>query len=250
MSGLALVARALGADGDRLRPLRRLLLRGALRDGRDRARRRPRRRERARRAPRSSSRARSRPRTPSARRRRDRELHRADLLGELTRLRPTIAVTGTHGKTTTVEHARPRAARLRAWTPATSSAARCARPAPTPAGGRGSGWSSRPTSPTARCSSSRRRVAVLTNAELDHHATYSSQRDVDDDVPRLPRPGRARGRLGRPALLALRRRRLPALAVRRRARADARRLALRARRRRGRADRAGRPQRAATPRRR
>src|SRR4051812_32121013 len=31
----------------------------------------------------------------------ERELHRADLLGELTRLRPTIAVSGTHGKTTT-----------------------------------------------------------------------------------------------------------------------------------------------------
>src|SRR5690349_20241114 len=29
-----------------------------------------------------------------------RELHRAELLGELTRLRPAIAVTGTHGKTT------------------------------------------------------------------------------------------------------------------------------------------------------
>src|SRR3954468_10313927 len=29
------------------------------------------------------------------------ELHRADLLGELTRAKPTIAVTGTHGKTTT-----------------------------------------------------------------------------------------------------------------------------------------------------
>src|SRR5512132_3090506 len=29
------------------------------------------------------------------------ELHRADLLAELTRLRPTIAVSGTHGKTTT-----------------------------------------------------------------------------------------------------------------------------------------------------
>src|SRR5918999_4122431 len=32
---------------------------------------------------------------------RGRELHRAELLGELTRLKPTIAVTGTHGKTTT-----------------------------------------------------------------------------------------------------------------------------------------------------
>src|SRR5919204_421869 len=36
-----------------------------------------------------------------ARERGQRELHRAELLGELTRLKPTIAVTGTHGKTTT-----------------------------------------------------------------------------------------------------------------------------------------------------
>ena len=36
-----------------------------------------------------------------ARERGQRELHRAALLGELTRLRPTIAITGTHGKTTT-----------------------------------------------------------------------------------------------------------------------------------------------------
>ena len=36
-----------------------------------------------------------------ARERGQRELHRAELLGELTRLKPTIAVSGTHGKTTT-----------------------------------------------------------------------------------------------------------------------------------------------------
>ena len=33
--------------------------------------------------------------------RRPPEMHRADLLGELTRLKPTIAISGTHGKTTT-----------------------------------------------------------------------------------------------------------------------------------------------------
>src|SRR3954452_6409746 len=33
--------------------------------------------------------------------RRPPEMHRADLLGEITRLKPTIAVSGTHGKTTT-----------------------------------------------------------------------------------------------------------------------------------------------------
>ena len=36
-----------------------------------------------------------------ARERGQRELHRAELLGELTRLKPTIAISGTHGKTTT-----------------------------------------------------------------------------------------------------------------------------------------------------
>ena len=41
------------------------------------------------------------PERAAARERGLRELHRADLLGEITRLRPTIAVTGTHGKTTT-----------------------------------------------------------------------------------------------------------------------------------------------------
>ena len=56
------------------------------------------------RAPRSSSRRAIPPENPEraiARERGQRELHRADLLGELTRLKPTIAITGTHGKTTT-----------------------------------------------------------------------------------------------------------------------------------------------------
>ena len=47
------------------------------------------------------------------------------------------------------------------------------------------------------------------------------------DVPRLPRPGRARGGVGSPGAAGARRRRLPALALRRGARAVAGRLALR-----------------------
>src|SRR3954469_18612520 len=35
----------------------------------------------------------------------DAALHRADLLAELTRLKPTVAITGTHGKTTTTSMA-------------------------------------------------------------------------------------------------------------------------------------------------
>ena len=126
--------------------------------------------------------------------------------------------------------------RRRAWSctrcaaaasiPATWSAARCARP------GSNAGWGTGEWLVVEADESDRSllklapRIAVLTNAELDHHATYSSQRDVDDtfraflalaeeivlgDEPALTRfPGRVarpegvRARAGR---LALQRRR-------------------------------------------
>ena len=108
-----------------------------------------------------------------------RELHRADLLGEITRLRPTIAVTGTHGKTTTssmVVHA------LRG----------CGLDPSYLVGGEvrstgsNAGWGTGEWLVVEADESDRSllklspRIAVLTNAELDHHATYSSQRDVDE----------------------------------------------------------------------
>jgi UDP-N-acetylmuramate--alanine ligase len=108
-----------------------------------------------------------------------RELHRADLLGEITRLRRTIAVTGTHGKTTTssmIVHA------LRG----------CGLDPSYLVGGEvrstgsNAGWGTGEWLIVEADESDRSllklapRVAVLTNAELDHHATYSSQRDVDD----------------------------------------------------------------------
>jgi UDP-N-acetylmuramate--alanine ligase len=107
------------------------------------------------------------------------ELHRADLLGELTRLKPTLAVTGTHGKTTTasmVVHA------LRG----------CGLDPSYLVGGEvrstgsNAGWGAGEWLVVEADESDRSllklapRIAVLTNAELDHHATYSSQRDVDD----------------------------------------------------------------------
>src|SRR5687768_4586237 len=114
-----------------------------------------------------------------ARERGQRELHRADLLGELTRLKPTIAVTGTHGKTTTssmVVHA------LRG----------CGMDPSYLVGGEvrstgaNAGWGEGEWLVVEADESDRSllrltpAIAVLTNAELDHHATYSSQRDVDD----------------------------------------------------------------------
>jgi UDP-N-acetylmuramate--alanine ligase len=109
-----------------------------------------------------------------------RELHRADLLGEITALpgRGCIAVTGTHGKTTTtsmVVHA------LRACD---------LDPAYLVGGdvrstGTNAGWGTGPL--VVEADESDRSllklhpdVAVLTNAELDHHATYASREELDE----------------------------------------------------------------------
>jgi UDP-N-acetylmuramate--alanine ligase len=143
-----------------------------------------------------------------------RELHRADLLAEITRLKPTIAVTGTHGKTTTssmVVHA----LRGCGQDPAYLVGGEVRSTGTNAAWGTGdwlvveadeSDRSLLKLSPT---------IAVLTNAELDHHATYASQRDVDDtfrafialaeqvvlgDEPALTR---FPGRVARPQAVAL-----------------------------------------------
>src|ERR687890_784142 len=119
------------------------------------------------------------PERAAARERGLRELHRADLLGELTRLRPTIAVAGTHGKTTTssmIVHA------LRG----------CGMDPGYLVGGEvrstgaNAGWGEGEWLVVEADESDRSllklspRIAVVTNAELDHHATYASRRDVDD----------------------------------------------------------------------
>jgi UDP-N-acetylmuramate--alanine ligase len=108
-----------------------------------------------------------------------RELHRADLLGELTRLRPTIAVTGTHGKTTTssmVVHA----LRGCGLDPGYLVGGEV-RSTGANAGWGGGDWlvveADESDRSLLRLSAS---IAILTNAELDHHATYASQRDVDE----------------------------------------------------------------------
>jgi UDP-N-acetylmuramate--alanine ligase len=180
MSGLALVAHALGArvsgsdrsaDSPYARPLRELGIVPAV--GHDPAN-----------VPDgaelvvSSAIAADNPERAAGRERGLRELHRADLLGEITALRPTIAVSGTHGKTTTssmVVHA------LRG----------CGLDPSYLVGGEvrstgaNAGWGAGEWLVVEADESDRSllrlhpRIAVLTNAELDHHATYSSQRDVD-----------------------------------------------------------------------
>ena len=76
-------------------------------------------------------------------------------------------------------------------------------------------------------------IAVLTNAELDHHTTYASRRDVDDTFRAfLALADRAAVVWDRPELLALAPEGLPLVPFDARPGAHARRLALHARRRR------------------
>jgi UDP-N-acetylmuramate--alanine ligase len=109
---------------------------------------------------------------------RGRELHRADLLAQIAAFKRCLAVTGTHGKTTTaamIVHV------LRA----------CGLdPAYVVGGelrgtGANAGWGSGDWIVIEADESDRSllrlhpEVAVLTNAELDHHATYSSRLDLE-----------------------------------------------------------------------
>jgi UDP-N-acetylmuramate--alanine ligase len=103
------------------------------------------------------------------------ELHRADLLGELTALKPTIAVSGTHGKTTTtsmIVHALERPSYLVGGD---------VRSTGTNADWTDSKWLVVEADESDRSLLKLRpTIAVVTNAELDHHTTYASSRDVDE----------------------------------------------------------------------
>jgi UDP-N-acetylmuramate--alanine ligase len=131
------------------------------------------------------------------------QLHRADLLAELTRLKPAIAVTGTHGKTTTssmVVHA------LRAcgMDPAYAVGGEVR------STGSNAAWGEGPWLVVEADESDRSllklspRIAVLTNAELDHEATYSSLRDVQETFRTFLASAEQAVVWDRPDLLALR----------------------------------------------
>ncbi len=107
------------------------------------------------------------------------ELHRADLLGEITQLKPTIAVSGTHGKTTTssmLVHALRGAGADPSYL--VGGEVRST--------GANAGWGAGQWLVVEADESDRSllklsaQIAVVTNAELDHHTTYASRRDVDE----------------------------------------------------------------------
>ena len=110
-----------------------------------------------------------------------RELHRSELLAQIASLRRCLAVTGTHGKTTTaamIVHI------LRA----------CGLDPPYVVGGElgdtrvNAGWGRGEWIVVEADESDRSllqlapEIAVLTNAELDHHSTYGSRLDLEDTL--------------------------------------------------------------------
>jgi UDP-N-acetylmuramate--alanine ligase len=107
------------------------------------------------------------------------EHHRADLLAEITALRPTVAITGTHGKTTTAAM--------------TVHALRGAGADPgylvggeVRSTGSNAGWGAGEWLVVEADESDRSMlklhpsVALVTNVELDHHATYASRLDLEE----------------------------------------------------------------------
>ncbi len=130
------------------------------------------------------------------------ELHRSELLAQVSELRPTIAVAGTHGKTTTtsmVVHA------LRG----------CGMDPGYLIGGElrstgsnaawGTGWLVAEADESDRSMLRLRRdVAVVMNVELDHHATYGSHIELERAFREFLAPAAKAVVWNRPALVALR----------------------------------------------
>jgi UDP-N-acetylmuramate--alanine ligase len=108
-----------------------------------------------------------------------RELHRAQLLAQLAQLRSCIAVTGTHGKTTTagmVVHAMRGCGLDPSYVLGGELRST----------GSNAGWGEGDWIVVEADESDRSllelwpQVAVLTNAELDHHSTYGSRLDLEE----------------------------------------------------------------------
>jgi len=145
------------------------------------------------------------PERRAARERRVPELSRAELLGQLTALRRTIAVAGTHGKTTTAAmlvHALRSAAMEPGWLVGG------------PAGGglANAEWGTGEWLVVEADESDRSllslevEIALLTNAELDHHATYASLGEVREVFREFLRGPAQAVVWDRPELLELRER--------------------------------------------
>lgn len=134
---------------------------------------------------------------------RGRELHRGDLLAQVAQLRRCLAVTGTHGKTTTaamIVHALQRAGLDPAYVLGGEL-----RSTDSNAGLGGGEWIVVEADESDRSLLKLSpQIAVLTNAELDHHSTYASRLELEQTLRTfMARAGPNAVVWDRPELLAL-----------------------------------------------
>jgi UDP-N-acetylmuramate--alanine ligase len=133
-----------------------------------------------------------------------RELHRADLLAQIAALRRCVAVTGTHGKTTTAAML-VHALRGAGADPSYVIGGELRDTGSNAAWGEGEWIVIEADESDRSLLRFEPEVAVLTNAELDHHSTYSSRLDLEQTLRTFMERARPGGAVvwDRPELLAL-----------------------------------------------
>jgi UDP-N-acetylmuramate--alanine ligase len=118
-------------------------------------------------------------------------LHRGDLLGEVSRMKRTIAVSGTHGKTTTASMA-AHVLRETGRDPGLLIGGEL-RSAGTNAAWGGGGWAVIEADESDRSFLKLDRpVAVVTNIELDHHSTYANLGELEEAFAEFAAPAELR----------------------------------------------------------
>ncbi len=118
-------------------------------------------------------------------------LHRADLLGELSRMKRTIAVSGAHGKTTTASMI-AHALRAAGHDPPFLIGGELRSAGANAAWGTGD-WAVIEADESDRSLLKlARHVAVITNVELDHHATYASLAELEEAFAEFAAPAELR----------------------------------------------------------
>jgi UDP-N-acetylmuramate--alanine ligase len=108
-----------------------------------------------------------------------REIHRGALLGELSRRRRTIAIGGTHGKTTTSSMAAHALLAL-GWEPSYVIGGELTTTGTNAAAGAGDWLVVEADESDRSFLELRSEIAVVTNNELDHHTTYPSVADLEE----------------------------------------------------------------------
>jgi UDP-N-acetylmuramate--alanine ligase len=118
-------------------------------------------------------------------------LHRGDLLGELSRMKRTIAVSGAHGKTTTAAMA-AHVMRETGREPAFLIGGELRSAGTNAAWGAGE-WAVIEADESDRSFLKLdREVVVVTNIELDHHATYASLSELEEAFAEFAKPAELR----------------------------------------------------------